>query len=100
MQRDYLSSSHSAHLALVGLEMAASLEFVFEGVGNNIFHVLKFPLQILELLVVILDHVLIVKVFTLQLLPLALDRLELFTQLFGQILELLAVLDVLLQLVA
>ena len=57
--------------------MSSSLELVLESVGNNIFHVLEFSLQILELLVVVLNDVLVINVFSLKLLPFTLDLLEL-----------------------
>ena len=71
------STSHPAHLALIGLQMASCLEFVLESVCDDILHVLQLTLEVLQLLIVVLNHVLVVNVFTLQVLSLPLDLLQL-----------------------
>ena len=42
---------------------------------DDILHVLQFALEVLQLLIVVLNHVLVVNVFTLQVLSLPLDLL-------------------------
>ena len=71
------STSHPAHLALIGLQMATCLEFVLESVRDDILHVLQLTLEVFELLIVVLNDVLVVNVFTLQVLSLPLDLLQL-----------------------
>ena len=53
--------------------MSRRLELLLKGVRDDVLHVLKLALQVLQLLIVVLDDVLVLHVLVLELLPLALN---------------------------